>query len=147
MSDKETWIKQITDICEMAYEEGYEAGRKSNAMTLSTDGTFTAPSQSFLSVAMMAWAHDHEIDKKREYERGYNDGYETAKTKGEGNESRAKLIMSIHKLFDIPLSDATNAYDLIIEYFRLKSNMGDHPEKCKPREYILVEKKISEEQA
>lgn len=62
------------------------------------------------------------------------------------DESRAKLIMSIHELVGVPLSEATKAYDLIIEYFRLKSNIGDHPEKCKPREYILVEKKISEKQ-
>ena len=56
---------------EKEYQRGYEDGRKSNEVTLTTDGTITVPSQSVLGVAAMAIADD-----KMGYKHGYDDGYQ-----------------------------------------------------------------------
>ena len=72
--DKEIYEEGIIKGVEQQYDEdeykrGYEDGRKSNEVTLTTDGTITAPSQSVLGVAAAAIADD-----KMGYKHGYEDG-------------------------------------------------------------------------
>ena len=52
-----------------------------------------------------------------------------------------QIIMLIHKEFDVPISYAQKAYDIMIEYLRLHAWMGDHPPKHRgPKDCIVVEK-------
>lgn len=52
--------------------------------------------------------------------------------------SKARIIHELHDDFGVTISEAEKAYDIAVEYIRLRSTIGDHPEDYEPSEYILV---------
>lgn len=52
--------------------------------------------------------------------------------------SKARIIHELHDDFGVTISEAEKAYDIAVEYIRLRSAIGDHPEDYEPSEYVLV---------
>lgn len=61
--------------------------------------------------------------------------------------SKARIIHDLHDDFGVTISEAEKAYDIALEYIRLRScGMGDHPEDYEPSEYVLVKASAQQEQ-
>jgi len=60
--------------------------------------------------------------------------------------SKARIIHELHDDLGVTLSEAEKAYDIAVEYIRLRSTIGDHPEDYEPSEYILVKASSQKEQ-
>lgn len=52
--------------------------------------------------------------------------------------SKAVVLQELHNDFGVTFSEAEKTYNIAVEYIRLRSAIGDHPEKYKPSEYVLV---------
>lgn len=61
--------------------------------------------------------------------------------------SKARIIHELHDDLGVTISEAEKAYNIAVEYIRLRSAIGDHPENYEPSEYVLVKASAEPESA